>query len=157
MSVFGDGIAERLHFESPLNDPDNPGRRVIDGTVGEWLTQFDEFPFLEQFFIGDASGRYLDLHGRDFGLPRTFEEVDDDYRQRIVLESLGHLTVPYLLEVYGLVLYCFVEDFDPSENTLTSDNPYACSRHMTVATDEVQGILGKKFVIGSDLSFIEVE
>ena len=157
MSLFGEAIIDRLHEKCQLRNPNNPVAKIIDNGVGEWLDKYDEKFSYNQVFLQDATGAYLDLWGRDFNVPRRLEEDDDSYRQRIILESLGHLTVPYLLNVFGLVLYCYVEDYDPTENVLTSDNPYLCTRHMTVASDDVQSILGRKFVLGSDLVFLDLE
>ena len=59
--------------------------------------------------------------------------------------------------MFNLVLYCFVADFDVADNTLTSDNPYACNRYMCEASSDIQSILGKRFVIGSGLNYITLE
>lgn len=157
MSVFGEAIIDRLHEKCTLREPGNPVAKIIDNGLGEWLDKFDDDNSFNQVFLQDATGPYLDLWGKDFGVSRRLEESDDDYRQRIILESLGHLTVPYLLEVYGLTLYCFIEDYDPTENVLTSDNPYICPKHMSVVPEDVKSILEKKFVLGSDLTFINME
>ena len=157
MSVFGEGLIERLHTNSALRDNDNDMRRILDYGVGEWLDKFDDEYLGEEVFLESATGKWLDLHGKEFGVQRKPSESDDDYRERIVYEGLGHLTVPYLVDVVGLVLYCFVADFDVADNSLTSDNPYACSQYMTVAPSEVQSILSRKFVIGSGLSYITIE
>ena len=157
MSVFGEGLIERLHTNSALRDNDNDMRRVLDYGVGEWLDKFDDEYLGEEVFLESASKEWLDLHGKGFGVPRKPGESDDDYRERIVYESLGHLTVNYLLNVYNLVLYCYVADFDVADNTLTSDNPYACNRYMCEASSDIQSILGKRFVIGSGLNYITLE
>ena len=49
----------------------------------------------------------------------------------------------------------YVSSFDASDNDLTSDNPYISGRKMSIASDDVQSILSKKFVIGTDLTFLE--
>lgn len=129
--------------------------RLIDYTIGEWLTREDDKEFLEQFFLQEATCKYLDLHGRDYGVLRRVDESDEDYRQRIVYESLGHLTVEYLRKVYDLELYVNIDDFNPSENTLTSDNPYynKCG-FMASADATIKNILEKKFVIGSGITWL---
>ena len=154
MTLYGEEIIDRLHEKSVLRDTSNPMAKIIDYGIGSLLGDCDSDSFFDQFFLDSASGGYLDLWGKSFGVPRKLGEADDGYRQRIILESLGHLTVPYLREVYGLTLYCYVSGFDASDNDLTSDNPYACSNHMTVASEEIQAILTKKFVIGTGLTFI---
>ncbi len=155
MSRFGEEIINRLHIDCSLHNPSNPARKVIDNTIGEWLTNFDDFDLFSQVFVNDATGKYLDLIGRDYNIKRRLDESDDDYRQRIILESLGHLTVNYLLEVYNLELYTYVPSFSVEDNTLTSDNPYINSNgFMTVASDEIKAVLEKKFVIGEGLHWL---
>lgn len=157
MSVFGDGIIERLHNNTVLADPSNPMGQIIGNGPGEWLDHYDDEYLGEEVFLESATGKWLDLHGEEFNVPRKLTESDDSYRERIVYESLGHLTSDYLEDVYGLTLYCYVADFDVDDNTLTSDNPYACREHMTVASSDIQSILSRKFVIGSGLSYITIE
>lgn len=154
MSDYGEEIIDRLGENCGLRKPGNPIRDLINDGVGEWYDRFVAENDFDNYFLDTATGGYLDLWGKDYGVPRKLDESDDDYRQRIILEALGHLTVPYLQEVYGLTLYCYVADFDPPDNMLTSDNPYACSNHMTIASVDVQNILNRKFVIGQELAFI---
>lgn len=156
LTDYGEEIINRLHEESALRDTSNHARKIIDYGVGGWLDNFDNPDFLEMFFLDTASDGYLDCWGKDFNVPRKIDETDDDYRQRIILESLGHLNIPYLREVYNLTLYAYIADYDPADNVLTSDNPYLSNRYMTVASEEIQGILSKKFVLGTDLIFLEI-
>ena len=156
--MYGEEIIERLHQHTALLNPGNPMRQVILGTIGAWLDNHEDSGLLDGVFLDSASGGYLDLWGRDYNVPRKPDESDDDYRLRIVYETLGYLTVPYLLNVYNLRLYTAMSDFDVTDNTMVSDNPYISSYgFMTIASDDVQGILDKKFVIGTGLSFIEVD
>jgi hypothetical protein len=67
---------------------------------------------------------------------------------------LEYLTVGNLLSVYGLELFAFVSDFDATENTLTSDNPYLSSRYMGVADETTREILDKKFVLGAEVTWL---
>ena len=102
---------------------------------------------MHNLFLEYAVGGYLDCHGRDYGVYRQNGETDDQYRERIVQEKLDHLTPEYLLELYGLNLYVYVNDFDVSDNTLTSDNPYINNYgYMSVASDEIKSILNNKFI-----------
>ena len=156
MSDYGEGIIERLNPTSGLKKDNNPGRTVIMNTIGAWLDDFDIDNLRDNFFLQDATGGYLDLWGQTFGVPRKLEEDDDSYRQRIVLESLGHLTSTYIQEVYELNLYCHVDSYNPKLNKLTSDNPYISQKHMTVATSDMQAILNKKFVLGNELTFLTI-
>lgn len=154
MSVHGEEIIDHLHENCSLRDPTNPMRKVIDYTIGDWLDNFvEEFDF-DNFFLDTATGRYLDCWGRDYDVPRKVDESDDDYRKRLYYEVLGYLTVSYLLNVYGLPLFVYVSSFDASDNDLTSDNPYIPGAKMSIASDDVQSVLDKKFVIGGELTWL---
>ena len=155
MSVYGEEIIERLHQDSALRDNDNPMRKILDNGVGGWLDNFTEHPLQEEVFLQSAKSKYLDLHGKDYGIPRKIDESDEDYLSRIIYESLGHLTTEFLEKVYNLSVYSYAEDFDVTNNTLVSDNPYCSNEYMTVASDEIQNILNKKFIIDSGLTFLE--
>ena len=157
MSDYGDGIIERLNGTTGLADKDNPFHKLINHGLGGWLDNFDENSLSEQIFLESATGKWLDVHGEQFGIKRKIDESDEEYRQRIVYESLGHITTPFLVDVYGLTLYCYIEDFDVTENTLTSDNVYACNKYMAFVDENTQAVLDKKFVIGSGLTYIEEE
>ena len=51
MSDFGEALFDLLPTHSTLHDTNNPGRKVIDNTVGEW---FDRHSILD-FFNNDSS------------------------------------------------------------------------------------------------------
>lgn len=155
MSGYGEGILERINFNSGLADPSNPAYKIIDNTIGEWLDNFDLQGLLEGVFIQSAKGGYLNLFGHDYNILRKKDESDEDYRERIIYETLGRLTIDYLLDVYDLPLFVHVDDYDPTENMLTSDNPYISEYgFMAIADDDVQNVLDKKFVIGGELTWL---
>lgn len=156
MTVFGDGLIERLNMESSLQDPTNPMHRILNNGVGGWLDDYDENSLQEQVFIDSSTGNYLDLHGKEYGVKRKVDESDEDYKERIILESLGKLTVEYLSEVYGLDLYVYIQDFSMSDNTLSSRNPYLATTDgfMSVVPISIQNLLNKKFVLDSALHYI---
>lgn len=153
MTDYGDGILERINENSNLTNPNNPFHKLINFGVGGWLDYFDDNPIAEQIFLESATGSWLDVHGKEYNITRKVDESDDDYRQRIVYESLGHITIPFLIDVFSLELYCFVENFDVS-NTLTSDNVYICNKYMSFVDSETQKILERKYVIGTGLTYI---
>lgn len=155
MSSFGEEIINRINSNSGLTNPNNPAYNVINNTIGEWLDHFDLLSLYDGVFLQSAKGGYLNLFGHDYNILRELDEDDEHYRKRIIYETLGHLTVNYLVDIYNLILYVYVEDFDASDNMLTSDNPYL-SEHgfMAVADDDVKNILNKKFVIGSGLTWL---
>jgi hypothetical protein len=155
LSDFGEEIINRLPDTSSLHITTNPGRKVIDTTIGEWLTAFDDEDWFNQFFLDSATGPYLDVHGKDFNVKRKLDETDEDYRQRIIYETIGHLTINFLKEVYGVELYTYVPGFDATENTLISDNPYICSNGFLGVADSVtRNVLDKKFVVGSEVTWL---
>ena len=154
--MFGEAIIDRLHPDCSLRDEGNPVRSVLLGTVGAILDDFDLYDSLEAPYLQNASGVYLDLHGKDLGVTRKYQESDDDYRKRLFYEVLGVLSVAYLLNVYNLTLYSKVDDFSVDGLTLTSDNPYIRDTgFMSTASDEIQSILESKFVIGGGIEWIQ--
>lgn len=152
MSDFMTALVDLLPEHNKLKDVRNPLRKVLDLTVGEWFDNRDVQDFYEQLFLQSATGAWLDLHGRDYGVVRQLGEGDEDYRIRIVQEKLEYLTPEYLDSVFDLVLYVYVEGFDASENTLTSDNPYIDGYgYMSEMNDTVFDILNRKFVLDSEI------
>jgi hypothetical protein len=55
------------------------------GAVGDQLDKVDpaQTNLEQQFAVSTATGAALDLHGKDWGIPRKLNESDDDYRKRI--------------------------------------------------------------------------
>lgn len=154
MSDYGEEIINRTGNDN-LIDKTNPMNIILNNSVGEWLQQKDNENFFEQFFLQDADGAYLDLHGNDFGVKRKLNESDEDYRQRIIYESLSNLTVNFLLDVYNVELYTFVDDFDVDDNYLTSDNPYFKENGVMASADTItKNILNKRFVIGAGITWL---
>ena len=154
MSTFMDMMVEMLPQHSALQDEDNQLRTVLDKSVGEFMDSVSTEVVFDGLFLQTASGGWLDAHGRDYGVIRKQDESDESYRERIIFEKLEYLTVRNLIEIYGLTLYVFVDDFDASENCLTSDNPYISSKYMSVASDELKEILNKKFVLDGEIEWL---
>ena len=154
--MFGEAIIDRLHPDCNLRDESNPVRSVLLGTVGAILDDFDLYDSMEAPYLQNATGVYLDLHGKDLGVRRKYLESDEDYRKRLFYEVLVVLSVAYLLNVYDIPLYSNVPDFSSDGLTLTSDNPYIRDTgFMSVADDEVKQILESKFVIGGGIEWIQ--
>ena len=147
MSVFGEELIERLPLSSSLHSKDNPMRKILVDGVGEWLDSFDEDYLGEQVFLDSATGKYLDLWGKDYNVPRKPNESDSVYRERIVYETVGHLTTNYLKDVYGVELYSKVNGFSVADNVLVSDNVYASDKLIGVASSDAVNSLNKKFVM----------
>lgn len=154
MSENGEEIINRLPDTSGLHK-NIDARRVIENTIGAWFDYIEEQDWFNQFFLDSAKGPYLDLHGQTFDIKRKIDESDEDYRNRIIYEGLGHLTVNFLLDVYGVELYSYVDNFTIN-NTLVSDNPYYnVNGFFGVAPDDVtKEILNKKFVLRNGVTWL---
>ena len=152
MSAFVDMLVDMLPLSSELQKPDNPFRVVLDRTVGALMEE--DANLFEQLFLQTATGGWLDAHGRDYGVSRRLDESDESYRERIVFEKLEWLTASNLMNIYGLDLYAYVEDYNPKSNTLTSDNPYSSSRYMVYADSDLQATLNRKFILDNGVDFL---
>lgn len=69
-----------------LQNPDNNGRKVLDGTIGEYLEEFGDDLF-SIFFLSRSTGKYLDIIGDEYGLIRKQDETDNAFRNRINIEK----------------------------------------------------------------------
>ena len=152
MSAFVDMLVDMLPVHSELQKKDNQLRSVLDKSIGAYMEQDEDL--FSQLFVTSATGGWLDAHGRDYGVSRRLDEDDEDYRERIIFEKLEYLTAGNLQEIYGLSLYCYVSSFDATDNDLTSDNPYLCSKYMSIADSDLQGILDKKFILGDSVTWL---
>ena len=155
MTLYGDEIINRLPPTTGLKDPHNPFSLLINCGVGGWLDEYDESDFLEMAFITDAKGKWLDLHGSQYGVTRQKDESDDHYRQRIILVSMGHLTMEYLCDVFDLEVYYAVDGFSESNMVFTTDNPYLANiRLMVKCSSSVKAILESKFPVGEGIVWL---
>lgn len=157
MSLFGSAILERLAVDSPASNPDNPFYKVFDGSVGEWLDSFDVTGFHESLFLEEASGKWLDLHGKLFNVKRRVDEADEEYRARIVKHTKGELT-PQLLSVdFGLTVLVYVPDYNPNGLTLTSDNRFINDSGFIVVSDrETMRLVEESFVLNDVIEWFVV-
>ena len=153
MSDFVDMLVEMLPMHSELQKEDNPFRKVLDRTVGAYMDDF-EIPY-EQIFLTSATGGWLDAHGKDYGIPRKIDETDEHYRERIIYEKLDHLTPQLLKDMYNVELFTYRNDFDVTENTLVSDNPYIDNGGFLGLVDsDTADILDKKFIVDLGVTWI---
>lgn len=98
-------------------------QRVLDETIGPYFDEFEERieELLDAPFLTEASGDYLDLiHGRLYGVERSVDEDDDDYRVRLSFQARDKVRPSDLLEL-DCGVYAFVDDFDV-DYSLTSRN-----------------------------------
>ena len=154
MSEYGEEILDRLPENSSLKSANNPARKVIMNTVGEWLDNYDDN--FENLFLNESVGEYIDCHGREYGVYRKLNESDEDYKKRIIYQILGHLTADYLIEIYNVNLYVNIPNYNPNNNELTSDNHYINDENgfMALADEVTRSILNKKFVLGSGIRWL---
>lgn len=155
MSENGELIIDRLPVNSAIHNPNNPMNKIINNTIGAWLDHFEDIDHADQFFLTTATGKYLDVHGRDYGIKRKIDESDEDYRNRIIQESIGHITIDLLEDVYGVQLFTFIDNFSAADNTLTSDNKYLSVYGFLAVTDEAtRRILDKKFILDNNITWL---
>lgn len=155
MTENGEKILDMIPDTSMLSNPSNPMYKIIDKAVGGWLDNFEDQDLDSQLFLTSATGKYLDLHGQDYNIRRRLDESDEDYRNRIIYESMGRVTVNFLLDIYGVQLYVYVDNFDVSKNSLTSDNPYMPNEgYFAVVEDTAKSILDKKFILDTKVHWL---
>lgn len=154
MSEYGEEILDRLSENSSLKSANNPSRKVIMNTVGQWLDNYDDN--FENLFLNESVGEYIDCHGREYGVYRKLNESDEDYKKRIIYQILGHLTADYLIDIYKVKLYVNIPNYNPNNNELTSDNHYISDENgfMALADEVTRSILNKKFVLGSGIRWL---
>ena len=150
LNVYTRGIVERLNNES-LQYENNEFTIILDGTVGEYLTNRDNH-FLDSFLL-TATGDYLDLHGDIFGLKRRDDESDDEFRQRIRTdETLIERTTDF--EKLDCQLWIY-KDGVTDNNVLTSRNTYLKDEHddayIFIATGTDSVYIRSKFLLGGIL------
>ena len=149
-SIYTQSIIELLNHPE-LKKEDNPFRMVLDGTVGEYLSHYDNH--ITDLFLTRAKGKFLDRHGEIFGMYRHEDESDVSFRQRILLEeSIVQSTSDFLK--LDIVLWVYFDDI-LDKNVLSSRNPYLKSYHdsdyLFLATGSDAEYLQSKFFIGDIL------
>lgn len=154
MSDFVDALVDLLPEHNSLKSKRNPLRQVLDKSVGEWFDNHSVQTFYDNLFLQSATGGWLDLHGRDYGVYRRIGESDEDYRRRIVFEKLDYLTTELLLTVYGVGLFSYREDFNLINNTLVSDNVYLSDEFIGVSDMDTISILDKKYVLDTGVTWV---
>ena len=152
MSDFINVLIDMLPLHSALQDKSNELRKVLDYTLGEYMDNLADIG--DMLFLDSATGGWLDAHGRDYGVSRRLDETDEDYRERIIFEKLEYLTAHNLQEIYGLPLFAYVSSFDATDNDLTSDNPYIADSYMSIADNDLQNTLNKKFILDGGITWL---
>ena len=149
-SLYTNSIIEQLN-NPELENPDNPFRKILDGTVGEYLANYDNHIY--DLFLTRASGGYLDRHGEMYGLYRREDESDASFRQRIWMEEFIVQSTSDFLSL-DIMLWVYFEDI-LDKNVLSSRNPYLKNEHdtgfMFLATGSDSEYIQGKFFVGDIL------
>ena len=152
--MFTEGILERINNPN-LQNPNNAGRIVLDGTIFSYLDHYDNH--VMDMFLTRADGSYLDAHGKDFGIFRRENESDASYRNRILLEqSMLESTVDFSKLDVDLFVY-----FDEvlNKNQLTSRNEYLKKEHdsnyVFIASGSDREYLETKFLLNDDIRWVD--
>lgn len=146
LGIYTKALQERINNNAIQND-ENDFIKIYDGCVNEYLLNRNNH-FLDMFIV-TATGDYLDVHAKLFGLFRRDGESDDDLRQRILLEaSIVQSTTDFLK--LDLSLWVYKEDVD-KKNVLTSRNPYLKEYHdenyIFIATGTDSEYIQNKFIL----------
>lgn len=137
-------ITDLLPANSNIHN--TPFEEFVNNTIGYFLELLEEE--VEEInngcFIESANGKYLDLYGKDFGLPRNDGESDDDYRNRLLIEPLDKFNIQTLYEVYDIQLLGY--KVDKTDWTLLSDNHLLANQYFIDCNDELWNIITNKFI-----------
>ena len=149
--MYIEAITERLNNPN-LQREDNEGRMVLDGTVCEYLENYNNH--LMDLFLTRATGGYLDLHARLYGLERHDGESDEALRGRVLTEErLLERTGDFL--GLNLTLWVYQDGVVDNKDTLTSRNPYLKEQHDTsyvfIGTGTDSEYVQDKFIVGDIL------
>lgn len=149
-SLYTKDIIEQLNNPN-LEDTEHPFRQILDGTVGEYLANYDNHIY--DLFLTRATGRYLDRHGEMYGLYRREDESDASFRQRIWMEEFIVQSTSDFLSL-DVMLWVYFEDI-LDKNVLSSRNPYLKNEHdagfMFLATGSDSEYIQGKFFVGDIL------
>lgn len=128
-----------------------PFEELINNTIGYFLEMIEEEigHINDGCFLETAEGKYLDLWGKDFGIPRLNEESDDDYRNRLLVGPLDRFTINTLYTMYDVQLLTYYED--KTSLTLLSDNHLLANEYFIDCTDEIWETISRKFITGTTL------
>lgn len=149
-SLYTKDIIEQLNNPN-LEDTEHPFRKILDGTVGEYLSNYDNHIY--DLFLTRATGGYLDRHGEMYKLYRREDESDASFRQRILMEEFIVQSTSDFLSLDVMLWVYFTDILD--KNVLSSRNPYLKDKHeagfMFSATGSDSEYIQSKFFVGDIL------
>lgn len=123
--MYIESLTERLNNPELLKE-DNPGRMVLDGTICEYLENYDNHIY--DCFITRAEGRYLDLHASEYDIFRRPGESDISLRNRLLVEIRIIQNTDNICDL-SENLWVYLDDVLEDKNVLTSRNPYLKELH----------------------------
>lgn len=128
-----------------------PFEDFVNNTIGYFLEKLEaEIEDINDgLFIESANGKYLDLHGKDYNLPRKSGESDEDYRKRLLIEPLDKFNLNTLYEVYNIQLLSYTPD--KNDLTLLSDNHLLSNEYYIDVDEELWQVISNKFITGGVL------
>ena len=124
-----------------------PFEDLINNTIGYFLEMIEEEvdAMNDGCFLETAEGRYLDLWGKDYGIPRLNDETDEDYRKRLKILPLERFNIQTLYEVYDLQLLTR-NDTSFNDLKLYSDNHFLDDEYWIGVSDEEWVEISRKFI-----------
>lgn len=142
-------ITDLMPVDSLIRD--TPWEEFLNNSIGYFLEvlEADVEALNDGLFIDSAEGKYLDLHGKDLGLPRKSGESDDDYRNRLLVEPLDQFTLEAMYEVYDVQLLSY--NANKTDLMLLSDNHLLANEYFIDCDNELWEIIVRKFITGSTL------
>lgn len=140
--MYIEGIIERLN-NPYLHNPNNEGRKVLDGTIGEYLEHYNNH-FMD-LWICRANGKYLDLLGNLQGIIRQENESDASYRNRIKLDIS---IVDSLEDIRKAGVQLYVSTDAGFGAAWTSDNLYLTNNeYFAVSSEDTKKYIKDKFIM----------
>ena len=124
-----------------------PFEDLINNTIGYFLELIEEEAdnINDGCFLETAEGKYLDLWGKDYGIPRLNDENDEDYRKRLKILPLERFNIQTLYEVYDLQLLTR-NDTSFNDLKLYSDNHFLDDEYWIGVSDEEWIEISRKFI-----------
>jgi len=132
---YGQEIRDNLSEESSLQIDGNPGRIMIDSSIGEELgsCEDDTFNNARARLLSYASGIYLERYGNWFGITRNGMD-DDTYRNNIIALRSADITIAGLKRAISAVL-----NIDISEISISNNYPNYCKAGGVCNSNLLQG------------------
>ena len=120
MSDFMTALVDLLPEHNSLKKINNGLFTVLDKSVGEWFDNHNIQAFYDALFLNTATGKYLDLHGKDFGVIRKSGESDDSFNARVAELKALIASINKVDETYYVYL-----DTNTTTNERYDSNDYA--------------------------------